>query len=115
MWELQTIFSKLKLFYIPGPFPSFQVFSYKLITDKFAKSFCWNDFRPHVAQVAFLSFQVKGLGYFGKKGCFAVFNMTQDTGRIRELKNNTAICDYSEHVKAVCLKAFRALIKVSEL
>ena len=45
-----------------------------------------------------------------KKGCFEVFNMTQDTGRIRELKNNTAICDYSEHVKAVCLKAFRALI-----
>lgn len=45
------------------------------------------------------SSKCKGFGDFGKKGCFVVFNMTQDTGRIRELKNNTAICDYTEQNK----------------
>ena len=37
MWELQTIFSKLKLFYIPGPFPS-KCFPTNLIKDKFEKA-----------------------------------------------------------------------------
>lgn len=56
-----------------------------------------------MAQVTFrlrFSNKCKGLGDFEKKrGCFAVLNMTQDTGRIQELKNNTPICDYNEQNK----------------